>query len=232
MAQGQISAEEGSSPLTRGKQGPVWPEGQPGGLIPAHAGKTLYFAGTTISITAHPRSRGENLNAADDGVVCGGSSPLTRGKPKQPHFKIKAKRLIPAHAGKTHGHRPRPHRTEAHPRSRGENMQAAMTTTRDNGSSPLTRGKPDGRILGEGHARLIPAHAGKTATRRPSRSRARAHPRSRGENFISLRRSSAVCGSSPLTRGKPLAYKRKHEFHGLIPAHAGKTSSMVVDLSV
>ena len=30
-------------------------------------------------------------------------------------------------------------------------------------------------------------------------------------------------GSSPLTRGKPLAYKRKHVKHGLIPAHAGKT---------
>ena len=50
------------------------------------------------------------------------------------------------------------------------------------GSSPLTRGKPDLREVGGTLARLIPAHAGKTeAVECPAR-RHRAHPRSRGEN--------------------------------------------------
>ena len=50
----------------------------------------------------------------------------------------------------------------AHPRSRGENMQAAMQLTRDNGSSPLTRGKLRVSAPAVAGRRLIPAHAGKT----------------------------------------------------------------------
>ena len=50
----------------------------------------------------------------------------------------------------------------AHPRSRGENMQAAMQLTRDNGSSPLTRGKRATALAVLADDGLIPAHAGKT----------------------------------------------------------------------
>ena len=75
------------------------------------------------------------------------------------------------------------------------------------GSSPLTRGKPDGVEVGAVTARLIPAHAGKTRGQLPGRGpsvvwmglipahagktrgktkagvRTGAHPRSRGENL-------------------------------------------------
>ena len=71
----------GSSPLTRGKQIGEVGGGFDGGLIPAHAGKTLKCG--------FAESRG------------GGSSPLTRGKQQRPDRGSIATRLIPAHAGKT-----------------------------------------------------------------------------------------------------------------------------------
>ena len=56
--------------------------------------------------------------------------------------------------------------------------------------------------LPDSRAGLIPAHAGKTARRRPPTSQARAHPRSRGENAQVGMEPPGGAGSSPLTRGK------------------------------
>ena len=53
---------------------------------------------------------------------------------------------------------------EAHPRSRGENVENGTTGTRQDGSSPLTRGKLKSAFGSVQSARLIPAHAGKTAS--------------------------------------------------------------------
>ena len=56
----QVRRPDGSSPLTRGKQGRPLDTRESIGLIPAHAGKT-YERKTGQPITAaHPRSRGEN----------------------------------------------------------------------------------------------------------------------------------------------------------------------------
>ncbi|EDN80080.1 hypothetical protein ACTODO_00516 [Schaalia dentiphila ATCC 17982] len=52
----------------------------------------------------------------------------------------------------------------------------------------------------------------------------RAHPRSRGENLYSSQAFRRRRGSSPLTRGKQRPGIRAGTQHGLIPAHAGKTS--------
>ena len=52
-----------------------------GGLIPAHAGKTLFDVSTGKQRRAHPRSRGENLLLVLPSGAVQGSSPLTRGKP-------------------------------------------------------------------------------------------------------------------------------------------------------
>ena len=71
--------------------------------------------------------------------------------------------------------------------------------------------------------RLIPAHAGKTWPRGHRGQTQRAHPRSRGENAISRPSIISVCGSSPLTRGKPDVLADQEPGRGLIPAHAGKT---------
>ena len=73
----------------------------------------------------------------------------------------------------------------------------------DNGSSPLTRGKRWPCRWPAWRARLIPAHAGKTADWQRENGGKAAHPRSRGEND-KLHFALHVCvGSSPLTRGKP-----------------------------
>ena len=50
----------GSSPLTRGKHVHVVAALEFGGLIPAHAGKTLQRRNCVGCTAAHPRSRGEN----------------------------------------------------------------------------------------------------------------------------------------------------------------------------
>ena len=52
--------------------------------------------------------------------------------------------------------------SQAHPRSRGENLRAGQVPESESGSSPLTRGKRVTdfvEVVSEG---LIPAHAGKT----------------------------------------------------------------------
>ena len=91
----------GSSPLTRGKPYSRVASVVIGGLIPAHAGKALCACRSGPRLPAHPRSRGENMNA--DGTVTGirGSSPLMRGKVFARPFATMPVGLIPAHAGKT-----------------------------------------------------------------------------------------------------------------------------------
>ena len=136
-----ISLSLGSSPLTRGKPPGalgVWGDSR---LIPAHAGKTRLTRSWACSLTAHPRSRGENAIRNDNTPSEWGSSPLTRGKltPSLPDPLDRG--LIPAHAGKTPPERGRRGLQTAHPRSRGENRLATGSVGRASGSSPLTRGK-------------------------------------------------------------------------------------------
>ena len=70
---------------------------------------------------------------------------------------------------------------------------------------------------------LIPAHAGKTRRARQGSRSQGAHPRSRGENVPARQDRLVLIGSSPLTRGKPVARPSHLGSAGLIPAHAGKT---------
>ena len=198
------SFASGSSPLTRGKRGRVGGDAWRGRLIPAHAGKTRLKISRTCLHRAHPRSRGENRpRTAVLPALCG-SSPLTRGKRHPVGGAGGGGRLIPAHAGKTPKRRATRTTDQAHPRSRGENSIPPVTSAAWRGSSPLTRGKPDGKLRTSGMSRLIPAHAGKTLSRAWTGFPRWAHPRSRGENMASAKNSSGRMGSSPLTRGKPL----------------------------
>ena len=50
-----------------------------------------------------------------------------------------------------------------------------------------------------------------------------AHPRSRGEHFVGVGGADDDAGSSPLTRGAPMAGLAPACLLGLIPAHAGST---------
>ena len=94
-----------------------------------------------------------------------GSSPLTRGKPRPQAWRLYARRLIPAHAGKTGCHSRGRAYDGAHPRSRGENSDPERRERGHDGSSPLTRGKLSKVPDSVSDAGLIPAHAGKTKSR-------------------------------------------------------------------
>ena len=193
----------GSSPLTRGKPHHLGCDVSDPGLIPAHAGKTIGGSLSSLPMTAHPRSRGENGCSRPAPRSWKGSSPLTRGKRPRSGRPSLPVRLIPAHAGKTTIRRRAQSHYPAHPRSRGENRLASFLMPGHAGSSPLTRGKPTPRRRPDRERRLIPAHAGKTRPARGRRDPRSAHPRSRGENTWSW----------PTNPDSPW----------LIPAHAGKT---------
>ena len=172
----------GSSPLTRGKLLDLPLPAGGARLIPAHAGKTLAAVSQLCAGAAHPRSRGENTCSNDCDGPAHGSSPLTRGKPVMHIVQRLARRLIPAHAGKTTAPRARSPPRAAHPRSRGENGAPPVVVLENRGSSPLTRGKLPCLPYDLPRGRLIPAHAGKTDGWTWNVSRIAAHPRSRGEN--------------------------------------------------
>ena len=158
-------------------------------------------------------------------LVEAGSSPLTRGKLTQPKLLSATGRLIPTHAGKTlRGSRP-PAGSRAHPHSHGENSASMRLKATRQGSSPLTRGKLHVHGSFSFVEGLIPAHAGKTRSRRWPTGPRRAHPRSHGENNIRADLRVSPEGSSPLTRGKPSVKPGCRTRAGLIPAHAGKTTS-------
>ena len=192
-------------------------------LIPAHARKTSAFIDETAGTSAHLCSHGENPKVIRQVLPRNGSSPLTQGKRWRRRWRVSRRGLIPAHAGKTTPPPTQPATSPAHPRSRGENPSGGDDGQSISGSSPLTRGKPDApqpRALVRG---LIPAHAGKTGTKRRGRCDRTAHPRSRGENACGNGGPRPAGGSSPLTRGKPGAGSGAGWGRGLIPAHAGKT---------
>ena len=216
---------QGSSPLTRGKRDTRVGQAVEVRLIPAHAGKTPSISSQARPTTAHPRSRGENLEPFDHNTHGGGSSPLTRGKRNSGGERVGGCGLIPAHAGKTDNSVNLQVNTQAHPRSRGENAPHAHPAAPSTGSSPLTRGKRRRRARTPSRAGLIPAHAGKTERRTRGAPTRRAHPRSRGENPAATSTRLEPAGSSPLTRGKHLAGHVAPAGRRLIPAHAGKTES-------
>ena len=95
----------------------------------------------------------------------------------------------------------------AHPRSRGENLGRRFLSLFATGSSPLTRGKQLEFV--------------------PELKFALAHPRSRGENVQPATTAQIDAGSSPLTRGKHDGTDRCDGLIRLIPAHAGKTLSVI-----
>ena len=175
---------------------------------------------------AHPRSRRENMMRRRVPANGPGSSPLTPGKRQQLARRLEDQGLIPAHAGKTLRPWWRRGSRGDHPRSRGENHGPPSWTPGTPGSSPLTRGKHESLGLGLDRDGIIPAHAGKTPVSGLTYPATWDHPRSRGENSRVSRPRPPLTGSSPLTRGKPVDLLLRGALQGIIPAHAGKTSSV------
>ena len=72
---------------------------------------------------------------------------------------------------------------------------------------------------------IIPAYAGSTPPTGRRASRARDHPRVRGEHERTTSISQCLQGSSPRTRGARLALVLGGGYAGIIPAYAGSTTS-------
>ena len=213
----------GSSPRMRGKRFHRLGRGLGRRLIPAHAGKTQFFALAMKVKQAHPRACGENCVNSGAPKQRSGSSPRMRGKPRRSLRIDVSTGLIPAHAGKTQQALLLPRLPRAHPRACGENAASAAREKEEKGSSPRMRGKPKQSCFIFSCEGLIPAHAGKTSIEGTTLTTGRAHPRACGENFTSLKTLPRSLGSSPRMRGKRLSRLYRGQARGLIPAHAGKT---------
>ena len=149
-------------------------------------GETPAAHGNYAGARAHPRMRGENIGASSPWRRIHGSSPHARGKLNHEVGRFFYIRLIPACAGKTT--RPPPTRLPptAHPRMRGENITLPRRITAPGGSSPHARGKL-GFLVGIVFiVGLIPACAGKTGLADCVWTDPPAHPRMRGENYVTV----------------------------------------------
>ena len=198
-----LRAARGSSPLARGLR-----PRSPGRIcapriIPARAGFTGDSPRSSDTASDHPRSRGVYHPAPD-------------------HVS-RAERIIPARAGFTRRPAQGSPGPRDHPRSRGVYTIPSPLVFMPVGSSPLARGLLDDEVELRGHVRIIPARAGFTPLRPPSRAGAGDHPRSRGVYPAVVRAVDEIDGSSPLARGLLYATALNVTTGGIIPARAGFT---------
>ena len=115
-----IADGSGSSPHTRGAH-PIFDEVyRKQRIIPAYAGSTAALASQAHSIADHPRIRGEHFGHVVYTVGISGSSPHTRGAPRQRRLDHQPIWIIPAYAGSTTSGATKGRRWRDHPRIRGE----------------------------------------------------------------------------------------------------------------
>ena len=90
------------------------------------------------------------------------------------------------------------------------------------------RGTPRQGHRDRHEGRIIPAHAGNTLAKRTTSApnAARDHPRACGEHTLMLELAQTYTGSSPRMRGTPMGTCSYLLITGIIPAHAGNTTTM------
>ena len=200
------------------------------GIIPAYAGSTLRRYGRLSPRPDHPRIRGEHPGDGDVHDYDQGSSPHTRGAPRKTTTSGSTTRIIPAYAGSTGQFRHAAARPSDHPRIRGEHYANSVYPALAAGSSPHTRGAlVRERAVGDG-ARIIPAYAGSTLPPEQAVGSSADHPRIRGEHGKIGYGEYNVLGSSPHTRGARSAKRLTNRSGRIIPAYAGSTSVLSVEL--
>ena len=181
MGGGALGPAPGSSPLARGLRDRLPPGDDLRGIIPARAGFTYepdhhyrYDHGSSPLARGLrparpvggrgdriiPARAGFTVSGSEDAAIAFGSSPLARG--------LRVRRSS------------RPRRAPDHPRSRGVYKLREDFEGSAFGSSPLARGLQAVLVPELVRARIIPARAGFTRTRRGRTRRPRDHPRSRG----------------------------------------------------
>ena len=132
-----------------------------------------------------------------------GSSPHTRGAPRENGARAAYLGIIPAYAGSTGPGVFDPPRGRDHPRIRGEHVGGQIVLLAVVGSSPHTRGALHDRVGGPPWPGIIPAYAGSTGRARRDSRGEQDHPRIRGEHTSPRQTDAKKLGSSPHTRGAP-----------------------------
>ena len=132
------------------------------GIIPAHAGNTLFLSFRSFSNRDHPRACGEHGYVHVWGGDVAGSSPRMRGTLTVLFFGL----------------------TEDgdHPRACGEHQMNKSRKFSMRGSSPRMRGTHAVDLFSSAINGIIPAHAGNTCQRRRRSPWIRDHPRACGEH--------------------------------------------------
>ena len=213
----------GSPPPMRGKGA-----AKPGAnvfdrITPAHAGKSSAFNSADARGKDHPRPCGEKLEGTIEEAVKGGSPPPMRGKDAGGHYLMPARRITPAHAGKSR------HPPDAilgvrdHPRPCGEKRRGRASEAQHRGSPPPMRGKVHIGIKSFLIVGITPAHAGKSYLFSQIFLFAKDHPRPCGEKSGKRCFSRLLPGSPPPMRGKVAAARQHPSAVGITPAHAGKS---------
>ena len=95
------------------------------------------------------------------------------------------------------------------------------------GSSPHTRGALKKMLDQPVRVGIIPAYAGSTFPKTYEHALHGDHPRIRGEHLIGTLAPELAAGSSPHTRGARNLVVPNVNRHGIIPAYAGSTPSML-----
>ena len=137
------------------------------GIIPAHAGNTLYASSLQSHCGDHPRTCGEHQTGQPCTNVYLGSSPHMRGTLILQFTDMQPHGIIPAHAGNTPICLIKFVAARDHPRTCGEHPVWLQTNGLKLGSSPHMRGTHILPHFLHFLSGIIPAHAGNT------------HPRSR-----------------------------------------------------
>ncbi len=191
--------------------------------IPTGAGPTTSSRATSSSSADHPRRRGADRPSPFRHSPQGGPSPQARGRRGVDGALGLAQRTIPAGAGPTgRPGRPPPCTTD-HPRRRGVDYSGKDYGGKTSGPSPQARGRRRPTPIMGIRCRTIPAGAGPTAQRRPSRQSPPDHPRRRGADGTANASVRLITGPSPQARGRRHGATPAWPPPGTIPADAGPT---------
>ena len=178
----------------------------------------------------HPRVCGEHDITLYGDAGHEGSSPRMRGTRYDYFRRSCSDGIIPAYAGNTNPLCWTPCRKRDHPRVCGEHGQCDVGIPFDSGSSPRMRGTPSVGIDPYGYGGIIPAYAGNTSgVMHPTR-RVWDHPRVCGEHRRAYIQRLETQGSSPRMRGTLSLHLHDGQQHGIIPAYAGNTVWVCVEI--
>ena len=138
--------------------------------------------------------------------------------------------IIPAHAGLTAYSISFAHCARDHSRVCGAHSASMAQRTTRSGSSPRMRGSLHEARRNRLTSGIIPAYAGLTRPLVGAPNGRRDHPRACGAHKLIIQNCNATWGSSPRMRGSPPLFSEAECRQGIIPAHAGLTTSNFIEM--